>query len=94
MKVEWTWIIITFSAALLLGFLGGHICSSEGWMLKDLGIMINSRPDRHETFKKHYPDGYRMDFVSLADVETHAGIQKAIELNQAQVEEPETDGDN
>jgi hypothetical protein len=75
-------------------FLGSHICSSEGWMLHDLGIMINSRPDRHETFKKHYPDGYRMDFVSLADVETHAGIQKAVELNQAQVEEPETDGDN
>lgn len=63
--------------------LGGHLCSAEGYMLHDLGILEGSRPDRHETFRTHYPDGYRMDFVSAADVLTHAGLGAAYQLNQA-----------
>lgn len=62
--------------------LGGHICSHEGYMTHDLGVEDGSRPDRHETFRKHYPDGYRMDFVRAIDVKTHDGIAKAYELNQ------------
>lgn len=60
--------------------LGGHVCSSEGFMWGDLGIIEGSRPDRHETFQKHYPDGYRMEFVGFGDVSGHAGLQEAFKL--------------
>ena len=67
--------------------LGGHCCSHEGYMLHDLGILEGTRPDRHETFRKHYPDGYRMDFVGLSDVKNHKGIEEAYKLNQLKAEE-------
>ncbi len=57
--------------------LGGHICSDEGYMRHDLGIIEGSRPDRHEDFKKHYPDGYRMDFVGWDDVPRHEKLNEA-----------------
>jgi len=62
--------------------LGSHVCSSEAYMPHDLGILEGSRPDRHETFQKHYPDGYRMEFVRGVDVKTHPGIDEACRLNQ------------
>lgn len=62
--------------------LGWHGCSSEGYMRHDLGILEGTRPDRHETFQKHYPDGYRMDFVSREDVESHTGLTEAYRLHQ------------
>jgi len=58
--------------------LGAHVCSNEGFMVGDLGIAKGSRPDRHETFRKHYPDGYRMEFVSHADVPSHLELMAAI----------------
>lgn len=57
--------------------LGSHSCSSEGYMRSDLGILEGTSPDRHETFKKHYPNGYRMEFVSSASVEGHKGLMSA-----------------
>lgn len=57
--------------------LGGHACSTEAYMPHDLGILEESRPDRHETFRKHYPNGYRMEFVPYADVPDHAGLTAA-----------------
>lgn len=66
--------------------LGGHACSNEGYMPNDLGILEGSRPDRHETFRQHYPDGYRMDFISASDVRGHAGLDAAYKLNQALAE--------
>ena len=62
--------------------LGSHLCSDEAYMPHDLGVLHGSRPDRHETFQKHYPDGYRMDFVSRADAGEHAGLEAAYKLNQ------------
>jgi hypothetical protein len=62
--------------------LGGHVCSAEGYMPHDLGIIEGSRPDRHEEFQKHYPDGYRMDFVSKDDVLAHEGLEAAYQRNQ------------
>jgi len=62
--------------------LGSHACSSEAYMPSDLGVLTGSRPDRHEDFKKHYPDGYKMSFTSHIDVLQHKGITKAFELNQ------------
>ena len=63
--------------------LGGHACSHEGYMPHDLGIIEGSRPDRHETFREHYPDGYRMEFVPAKDVMTHEGLEAAYQKNQA-----------
>jgi len=62
--------------------MGGHVCSHESFMYDDLGIHEGSRSDRHEGFRKHYPDGYRMDFVPMEEVSTHGGLLKAYELNQ------------
>jgi hypothetical protein len=61
--------------------LGGHVCSSEGFMYGDLGILKGSRPDRHAEFRDHYPDGYKMDFVPHAEVPTHDRLQKALKVS-------------
>ena len=78
----------SFLSAVLLAqdgtCLGGHACSAEGYMPADLGVLEGTREDRHETFRKHYPDGYRMEFVGAADVKGHAGLRAAFALNQAQ----------
>jgi hypothetical protein len=52
-------------------------CSHEGYMLADLGILAGTRPQFHEDYRRHYPDGYRMQFVGHADVSKHAGLQAA-----------------
>lgn len=62
--------------------LGGHVCSDEGYMRADLGILEGTRDDRHEEFRKHYPDGYRMDFVPGNEVRSHAGLLAAYKKNQ------------
>ncbi len=61
--------------------LGGHCCSHEGYMPHDLGILEGTRPDRHETFREHYPDGYRMAFVPHAEVGSHKGLLNALTKN-------------
>ena len=63
--------------------LGGHACSHECYMPGDLGILEGTRPDRHEGFRKHYPDGYRMEFVPGDQVKSHAGLMAAYQRNQA-----------
>lgn len=60
--------------------LGSHVCSDESYMLSDLGILDGTRPDRHHTFRQHYPHGYRMDFVSHEDIPSHKGLQAAMKL--------------
>ena len=68
--------------------LGGHLCSAEAYMPHDLGILEGTRPDRHETFRAHYPDGYRMEFIPLEDVKRgHAGLLEAYRLNQILAEQ-------
>lgn len=62
--------------------LGGHLCSHECYMTHDLGVLEGSRPDRHQTFREHYPEGYRMDFVSADDVMSHPGLEAAYQRNQ------------
>jgi hypothetical protein len=63
--------------------LGSHLCSSEAYMPADLGVLEGTRADRHEDFRAHYPNGYRMEFVRGADVLQHEGLRKAFLLNQA-----------
>lgn len=59
--------------------LGSHICSNEAYMYSDLGVVGDSRQD---DFKKHYPDGYRMDFVHASEVKAHKGLTLAYKRNQ------------
>jgi hypothetical protein len=67
--------------------LGGHICSSEGYMPHDLGLIEGARPDRHEeSYQKHYPDGYRMDFIPYSEVNTHEGLMTAIKNAEAKAQ--------
>lgn len=72
------------------GFLGGHCCSHECYMPADLGVLENTRPDRHETFQKHYPEGYRMEFVSYDDVPAHTALNNAFALNKEKYPAKET----
>jgi len=60
--------------------LGGHTCTSEAYMPHDLAILEGSRPDRHEEFRKHYPGGYRMEFISHEDVLKNAALMRAIDI--------------
>lgn len=62
--------------------MGGHVCSAEGYMPHDLGVLEGTRPDRHEGFREHYPDGYRMEFITASDVMAHEGLTAAYERNQ------------
>ena len=66
--------------------LGSHWCSHEYYVPNDLGVIEGSRPDRHEDYKKHYPNGYEMEFVRSNEAENHKGLQKAFELNRIQGE--------
>lgn len=66
--------------------LGSHWCSDEWYVPHDLGVTEGARPDRHETYKKHFPNGYEMEFVPAKNVETHEGLKEAFRLNQLQAE--------
>lgn len=68
--------------------LGSHCCSAECYMPHDLGVLEGTRPDRHEEFKKHYPDGYRMEFVGADQVKTHPGLLAAYERHKQTPETP------
>ncbi len=71
--------------------LGSHICSHEGYMAADLGVLEGTRPDRHEGFRMHYPSGYRMEFIRGADVSNHAALKEAFRLNREMGERAKTD---
>ena len=64
--------------------LGSHYCSHEFYVCNDLGVSPGCREDRHEHYRKHYPEGYEMEFVRAADVKAHEGLQRAFALNQEQ----------
>jgi hypothetical protein len=68
--------------------LGSHWCSSEYFVPGDLGVVEGSRPDRHETYAAHYPDGYEMEFVRANDVLTHPGLCAAMKRNQEAQPDP------
>ena len=70
--------------------LGSHWCSHEGYVSNDLGVNDGARPDRHETYARHYPDGYEMEFVRAADVKSHTGLNGAFDLNQKQAKDADT----
>ena len=67
--------------------LGSHWCSHEGYVSHDLGVTEGARPDRHETYAKHYPEGYEMEFVRASEVKGHEGLMEAFRLNQQQAKQ-------
>lgn len=71
--------------------MGSHLCSHEGYMPGDLGIIEGHRADRHESFKMKYPSGYRMCFVPYDEVDTHPGLEEACLRNQAESERVEAE---
>jgi len=68
--------------------LGSHWCSHEAFVPGNLGVSPGSRPDRHETYAAHYPDGYEMEFVRAAEVLSHPGLAAAMKLNAEKKPEP------
>lgn len=59
-----------------------HWCSNEAFARLDLGMIPGMRSDRHETYQKHYPDGYEMEFIPASAVDQHEGLKRAYEANQ------------
>lgn len=72
--------------------LAGHVCSDEGYIPHDLGCLNGTSPGKHETYREHYSDGYRMEFVASNELERHAGLQAA--LAHASPEKSENDSDH
>jgi hypothetical protein len=68
-------------------WLGSHTCSEEGYMPADLGVLEGTRPDMHEEFQKHYPDGYRMVFVPYHRVRENNGLMAAVAAADSVTEE-------
>ena len=66
--------------------LGDHVSSAEAYIPHDLGVLEGARPARHEEFRKHYPDGYRMEFVGCKAIDGHEKLAKAIDLANAKDE--------
>lgn len=64
--------------------LGSHYCSHQGFVKYDLGVLEGRRLDRHEIYQKHYPGGYRMEFVLGDNILTHEKLKAAFVLNQKQ----------
>lgn len=69
--------------------LGSHWCSSDVFVARDLGVTDGSRPDRHDAYRQHYPDGYEVEFVPANEVNTHAGLLAALARNHVQADEAE-----
>ena len=66
--------------------MGSHICSDEGFMPGDLGTLPGYREDRHEGFRRAYPDGYRMEWVPSTEMAKHEKFQAALKLAKEKYE--------
>lgn len=67
--------------------LGSHACSDEAYFPWDMGVAEGARPDRHEAYLKHYPQGYILEIVPTEDIKKHKGLQKALKAAAAVYEE-------
>jgi len=66
--------------------LAQHLCSHEGFMRHDLG-MDGMCTWKHDTYNEHYPNGWETEFVPSDQLETHIGLNAALDLNQKLKEE-------
>ena len=58
--------------------LASHLSSNEGFSKHDMGL---TGTWKHDTYAKHYPDGYELEWVD--DPENHEGWIDAIKINKA-----------
>ena len=62
-------------------FLTSHICTSELFMLHDLGIKGSDW--KHDIYDKHFGEGnWEIEWVATDQLKTHEGLNKAIKLNK------------
>lgn len=59
--------------------LGGHLSSSVEFAKHDIGLTSDWH---HDEFRKHYPNGYEVEWIDQKDLATHEGFQKALKLNR------------
>jgi len=59
--------------------MGSHVSSDKGWLYYDLALVKGGYEARHDGFRKHYPDGYRMKWAEPDDPDLH----KALEVYRA-----------
>lgn len=57
-----------------------HASSNEGWAKHDIGIGSDVK---HEYYKAKYPDGYNLIWLDRKQLDSHAGFQNAIKLNES-----------
>jgi hypothetical protein len=62
--------------------LGSRYCSNQHYVPQDLGMLYGLHEDRKAAYRKHYPEGYEMEFVPSAEVLKHPGLMEAFRLNQ------------
>lgn len=61
--------------------LAQHICSSEGFMLHDLGIEHSDW--KHDEYDKHCgPGNWEISWVPRDEIDSHEGLKRALELNK------------
>lgn len=61
---------------------GNHYCSSEAWACHDL--ISNLTPNHHfEEYKRHYPNGFEMEFCCAKERFINVRLAKAIERSIA-----------
>lgn len=64
--------------------LAGHVCSSSSFFLHDIGIESDWK---HDKYREHYPDGYRLEWVERDEIDGHAGLQEAFRLGNERKED-------
>lgn len=58
----------------------GHVCSSECYIPNDLGVTSNWK---HDVYDAEFGKGnWTAEFVRVADIASHAGLQAALKLNR------------
>jgi len=62
--------------------LGGHLSTNESWAKHDIGLTSDWH---HDEYRKHYPDGYEVEWIDTDKLDTHEGFQKALKLNRERV---------
>lgn len=58
-----------------------HISAREELVPVDLGV-DGTKPQLEERYRKHFPGGYRVEFVKLADTDAHDGLRAALHANR------------
>ena len=59
--------------------LASHMSSCELWAQHDIGINSDWK---HDAYRAHYPDGYRLEWVDTDKLESHGGFKAAFTRNQ------------